>query len=88
MCCGKESLPGPKLSHARNYLRHWGIESWVHHERGGDAPAEILRTYKSLNCDLLVMGAYSRSHLRERILGGVTQEFLVRTRVPVFALHS
>ena len=88
VCCGKESMPGPKLSHARNYLLHWGIESRLHHAKGREASAEILRTYKATNCDLLVMGAYSRSHLRERILGGVTHELLVKQAVPVFALHS
>jgi nucleotide-binding universal stress UspA family protein len=88
VCCGKESLPGPKMAHARNYLLHWGIESRLHHQQGRDAPAEILRTYRSANCDLLVMGAYSRGHLRERILGGVTHELLLKKDVPVFTLHA
>jgi len=34
------------------------------------------------------MGAYSRSHLRERILGGVTHDLLLKSNVPVFALHA
>jgi len=88
VCCGRESAPGPKTSHARNYLLHWGIESRIHHEKGHDTEAEIMRAYKALNCDLLVMGAYSRGHLRERILGGVTHEMLTRRNVPVFALHA
>ena len=88
VCCGKESAPGPKMSHARNYLRHWGIESRIHHCKGRDAAGEILETYKTLKCDLLVMGAYSRSHLREYILGGVTHELLLKTNVPVLALHA
>jgi len=88
VCCGRESAPGPKTSHARNYLLHWGIDSHIHHEKGHDTEAEIMRTYKALNCDLLVMGAYSRGHLRERILGGVTHEMLTRRNVPVFALHA
>jgi nucleotide-binding universal stress UspA family protein len=88
VCSGKESLPGPKMAHARNYLLHWGIESQLHHQPGRDAAAEILRTYRSANCDLLVMGAYSRGHLRERILGGVTHELLLKKDVPVFSLHA
>lgn len=88
VCCGKESTPGPKMSHARNYLLHWGIESELHRESGHETAAEIIGTYKVLNCDLLVMGAYSRSHVRERILGGVTHEMLLKQNVPVFAVHS
>ena len=88
VCCGKESTPGPKMAHARNYLLHWGIESRIHHCKGRDPAGEIIKTYKGLGCDLLVMGAYSRSHLRERILGGVTHEMLSKTNVPVFTLHS
>jgi nucleotide-binding universal stress UspA family protein len=88
VCCGRESLPGPKMVHARNYLLHWGIESQLHHRTGRDAAGEILKAYKSGNCDLLVMGAYSRGHLRERILGGVTHELLLKKDLPVFTLHS
>lgn len=87
VCCGREEMPGPKMKHAQNYLLHWGIESRLHTGRGRDPAAEILETYRSAGCDLLVMGAYSRSHLRERILGGVTHHMLAATDVPVFALH-
>lgn len=87
VCCGEESSPGPKMSHAQNYLLHWGIESRQHRSRGGDTANEIMALYRKLHCTLLVMGAYSRNHLRERILGGVTHQLLVKTDVPVFALH-
>ncbi len=88
VCCGDESSPGPKMAHAQNYLLHWGIESRLHRTRGRDPKAEIMETYRDLKCGLLVMGAYSRSHLRERILGGVTHQLLAKTDVPVFALHA
>jgi nucleotide-binding universal stress UspA family protein len=85
--CGKEAIPGPKAKHAQNYLLHRGIESSLHTQQGRDPAAEILGTYKAAGCDLLVMGAYSRSRLRERILGGVTHRMLTASDVPVFALH-
>ena len=50
--------------------------------------AELVETYRSLGCDLMVMGAYSRGHLRQRILGGVTHEMLTAQNLPVFALHG
>jgi nucleotide-binding universal stress UspA family protein len=88
VCCGKEELPGPKSVHVRNYLLHWGIESQLHQRNGRKPAAEILKVYKANRCDLLVMGAYSRGQLRQRILGGVTHEMLTEHDVPVFALHS
>lgn len=88
VCCGKEELPGPKSVHVRNYLLHWGIESELHQRSGRDPAAEILKVFKATRCDLLVMGAYSRGQLRERILGGVTHEMLTEHDVPVFALHT
>jgi nucleotide-binding universal stress UspA family protein len=88
VCCGKEEIPGPKMKHAQNYLLHCGIESELHAAKGRDPAAEILATYGAARCDLLVMGAYSRSRLRERILGGVTHHMVSATDVPVFALHT
>jgi nucleotide-binding universal stress UspA family protein len=87
VCCGREETPGPKMKHAQNYLLHWGIQSRLHAGRGRDPAAEILETYRAAGCDLLVMGAYSRSHLRERILGGVTHHMLATTDIPVFTMH-
>jgi nucleotide-binding universal stress UspA family protein len=88
VCSGEESSPGPKMAHAKNYLLHWGIESQQHQCRGRDVASEIMAVYRKHHCNLLVMGAYSRSHLRERILGGVTHQLLAKTDVPVFALHA
>lgn len=40
-----------------------------------------------INADLLVMGAYGHSRLREFILGGATQAILADTRLPVLLSH-
>lgn len=37
--------------------------------------------------DLIVMGAYGRSQLRDVILGGVTSGVLTKARIPVFISH-
>ena len=42
-------------------------------------------TYR--NADLLVMGAYGHSRLREFVLGGATKSMLTRPPVPVFLSH-
>ncbi|MGD8578218.1 MAG: universal stress protein [Lysobacterales bacterium] len=86
--CGREAIPGPKATHLRNYLLHWGIEAEVHHAPGRNPAEEILGAYGDTRSNLVVMGAYSRGRLRERILGGVTHELLMNMDVPVFALHS
>ena len=39
------------------------------------------------DCDLLVMGAYGHSRLREAIFGGVTRDMLEQAAVPMFLAH-
>ncbi len=46
--------------------------------QGGPARAEA---------DLLVMGAYGHSRLREMVLGGVTRSVLSDANIPVFLMH-
>ena len=50
--------------------------------------SEIEGVCKNEGADLVVMGAYSRSRMRELVFGGMTQYMLFETRMPVFALHS
>jgi len=45
--------------------------------------AGLLAAAKEFACDLLVMGAYSHSRLRQMILGGVTRHVLEHATVPV-----
>jgi nucleotide-binding universal stress UspA family protein len=45
--------------------------------------AGLLAAAKDFDCDLLVMGAYSHSRLRQLILGGVTRHVLEHTTLPL-----
>ena len=47
----------------------------------------ILTQVAELDADLLVMGAYSHSRLREIILGGVTRDILRDMNLPVLMAH-
>ncbi len=47
----------------------------------------IARHVKDQNADLLVMGAYGHSRIRESILGGATRNTLQMTEVPVLMAH-
>ena len=53
----------------------------------GDIGAVILGYAEDLRADLLVMGAYGHSRLREMILGGVTQHVLCHMTRPVLMSH-
>ena len=45
--------------------------------------AGLLAAAKEFNCDLLAMGAYAHSRLRQQILGGVTRHILEHATLPV-----
>ncbi len=47
----------------------------------------LLKTAKEISTDLIVMGAYGRSRLRELILGGATHSMLKHMTVPVLMSH-
>ncbi|WP_137131649.1 universal stress protein [Rhizobium sp. FY34] len=52
---------------------------------GGRAVEEILKSHAlEIGADMIVMGAYGHSRLRERVFGGVTQALLEKSPVPVF----
>jgi nucleotide-binding universal stress UspA family protein len=57
-------------------------------ERAGRSTGEALveEAAKS-GADLLVMGGYGHSHLREVLLGGVTLDIVSRHALPVFLMH-
>ncbi|MDA3889952.1 MAG: universal stress protein [Allgaiera sp.] len=50
--------------------------------------SEVLKRHlRDQNADLLVMGAYGHSRLREAILGGATRAMLEGAEVPIFMAH-
>ncbi len=53
----------------------------------GHAGEAILSAAVSLECDLLVKGAYTQSRLLQLIFGGATSHILANTTVPVLMGH-
>jgi len=49
--------------------------------------AAILQEAKAANADLLIVGAYSHTRMRELMLGGVTRHLLEHTNIPLFMAH-
>ena len=45
--------------------------------------AGLLEAARQFGCDLLSMGAYSHSRLRQLVLGGVTRHLLENAMIPV-----
>lgn len=74
----------PAAEIGRALLRH-GIDATVLQRRNvsdvGHALLELAREQKS---DLLVMGCYGHSRVREMLLGGATRSVLVSITLPVF----
>lgn len=52
---------------------------------GGNAVARVLRQHSiDMGADLIVMGAYGHSRMRQRIFGGVTKSMTGEPHLPVF----
>ena len=67
------------------YLARHGVTVVVDQLPSGGRPVEeILKSHAlEVGADLIVMGAYGHSRLRERVFGGVTQAILEECEVPV-----
>jgi nucleotide-binding universal stress UspA family protein len=81
---GREADPGmPRI------LQEHGISVELHVLPIGPEPfgQTLLDTAHQLGADMLVMGAYAHSPLRELILGGVTRYMLEHADLPVLMRH-
>jgi nucleotide-binding universal stress UspA family protein len=83
---GHGELPGADI--ALHLARH-GVRAEASSLKSDDVEvaALILSQAADLDADLIVMGAYGQSRLRELILGGATREMLQTMTVPVFMAH-
>ena len=76
---------GPGVPELAAYLALHGINADVEmfQSVGNSVGAGLLAAARRFDCDLLSMGAYSHSRLRQLILGGVTRHVLERANLPV-----
>jgi nucleotide-binding universal stress UspA family protein len=84
---GRENRLGPKAAHLARYLAHWEVKAERARTPGKIVERELERAYRDLDCDLIVMGAYSRNRFRQLLFGGVTEHMLFKTDLPVLMLH-
>jgi nucleotide-binding universal stress UspA family protein len=81
-----EELPTGVALAAR--LKMQGIAAEARSVKSGDSEGPALaRAAAEAGCDLLVMGGYGHSRLREMILGGLTRYMLSSAPIPVLMAH-
>ena len=74
---------------AVDHLKRHGINATLHHARLRDADvgATLIAETRRLKADLIVMGGYGHSRLREWLLGGATYALLHKAPVPLLVAH-
>jgi nucleotide-binding universal stress UspA family protein len=76
---------GPAAPDLAAYLSLHGVHADIvmFQSVGNSVGAGLLAAARDFGCDLLAMGAYSHSRLRQLILGGVTRHVLEHANLPV-----
>jgi nucleotide-binding universal stress UspA family protein len=71
------------------YLARHGVRVEVKTDHGAeiDVGNELLSRAADLDADLIVMGGYGHSRLKEWVLGGATRTILESMTVPVLMSH-
>jgi nucleotide-binding universal stress UspA family protein len=71
------------------HLKHHGVDAELRQivRKGGDAGTIILNEAKKRKADLIVMGGYGHSRLREWLLGGATYTLMHEAPVPLLLAH-
>ncbi|HKY93660.1 MAG TPA: universal stress protein [Kiloniellales bacterium] len=80
--------PEPGADIARHLARH-GVKVKLAQLSSGPLSVGdlLLNRAADLGADLIVMGAYAHSRLRDLVLGGVTKHMLRHMTVPIFTAH-
>lgn len=83
---GDDPTPGVNLT--RHLLNH-GIDATLDYvDRNGNSVSEILIVEaQRRDANLIVMGGYSHSRLRQRIFGGVTYDLIHQSSIPLLIAH-
>jgi len=83
-----ESRHGPRAKDMINYLKAHGIKASQKKVKGKSAASAIETAVDELDAGLLLSGGYTRGRMRELVMGGVTENLVTKTRLPVLMLHK
>jgi nucleotide-binding universal stress UspA family protein len=82
---------GPKADGMIAHLKRHGVEAEAMRVKLGEGEGDIGRLLlgqaKALGADMIVMGAFHHSRVRQFILGGVTLTVLEEATIPLFMAH-
>lgn len=89
LCIINDGVEEVDLEAVTNYLAWHGVRADAHATPLGvtSQGEALLEKVEEMNCDFLVMGAYTHSRFRQLVFGGVTQTVLDESPVPVLMAH-
>jgi nucleotide-binding universal stress UspA family protein len=81
---GGNEVPGPPAGDIVRYLQRNGVPATLMtvDVAGRTTGEAVLTAAQSLDCDLLVKGAYTQSRLRQMIFGGATRHIIANATLP------
>lgn len=87
--CMEEKVDEDALHTMAKYLGLHGVNARTEFcSKGGDGIGEMILSYaEKVDADMLVMGFYGHSRLREIIWGGATRHVLAHSHLPLFMAH-
>jgi nucleotide-binding universal stress UspA family protein len=71
------------LKDSTNYLSNYDLSEINTMIKEGDAETKIVEAAKEVNADLIIMGSYGHSRIREAILGSTTVHVMRHARAPI-----
>jgi nucleotide-binding universal stress UspA family protein len=71
------------LQEARDYLAPYKIPGLAEKITAGDADEQIVQVSKQENVNLIIMGSYGHSRIREAILGSTTVQTMRKVDIPI-----
>lgn len=70
----------------RHLVRHGFQAEWTHLTKGDRSDADVLEEYAlAAKADVLAIGAFAHSWLKEKVFGGVTRTLLDKPKMPILA---